>query len=60
MPALQDIVTDRPAVPAGERAGDRGWFLLDSRWEDDVWILAPGNALEERQPVRLRWDFDLY
>ncbi|MBX3602360.1 MAG: hypothetical protein KF863_17230 [Rubrivivax sp.] len=59
MPALQHRVTDRPAVPAGERAGDRGWFLLDSKWEDDVWILAPGNALEERQPVRLRWDFDL-
>ncbi len=38
---------------------DRAWFLKNSRWEDSTWILAPTNALEERQPVRLHWDFTL-
>ena len=38
---------------------DRAWFLKNSRWDDSTWILAPTNALEERQPVRLHWDFAL-
>jgi hypothetical protein len=38
---------------------DRAWFLKNSRWEDSTWILAPTNALEERLPVRLHWDFSL-
>ena len=59
MPALQHQVLDRPVATEAEHADDRGWFLLGSKWEDDVWVLAPGNALEERRPVRLRWDFEL-
>jgi len=38
---------------------DRPWFLKNSRWEDSTWILAPTNALEERLPVRLHWDFSV-
>lgn len=38
---------------------DRAWFLKNSRWEDSTWILAPTNALEARQPVRLHWNFAL-
>jgi hypothetical protein len=38
---------------------DRAWFLKNSRWEDSTWILAPTNALEERLPVRLHWDFSV-
>jgi hypothetical protein len=59
VPALQHQVLDRPVATEAEHADDRGWFLLGSKWEDDVWVLAPGNALEERRPVRLRWDFEL-
>ena len=59
MPALQRQTNDSPAAGAAARTGDRTWFLVGSKWEDPVWVLAPGNALEERQPVRLRWDFEL-
>lgn len=49
-----------PLVRPGERDLDRrAWFLRESTWDDAVWIFAPTNALEERQPVRLRWDFQL-
>lgn len=49
-----------PSVRPGERDLDRrAWFLRESTWDDAVWIFAPTNALEERQPVRLRWDFPL-
>ena len=58
MSALQRLATDSPVVRAPER-GDRTWFLTESTWEDPVWVLAPGNALEERRPVRLHWDFEL-
>jgi hypothetical protein len=59
MSALQHQASERPVDPAAEHADDRTWFLLESKWEDDVWVLAPANALEERHPVRLRWDFEL-
>ena len=59
MPALQRQTNDSPVACAPARTGDRAWFLVGSKWEDPVWVLAPGNALEERQPVRLRWDFEL-
>jgi len=59
MPALQRQTNDSPVAGAPALSGDRAWFLVGSKWEDPVWVLAPGNALEERQPVRLRWDFDL-
>jgi integrase len=50
----------RPPVAAGKIApNDRAWFLKDSGWEDPTWVFAPTNALEERHPVRLRWDFVL-
>jgi hypothetical protein len=58
MPAPQRQFVD-PHASVGRPAHDRNWFLQQSKWEDAVWILAPGNALEERQPVRLRWDFAL-
>jgi hypothetical protein len=35
----------------------RDWFLRDSHWNDPVWVFAPSNVLEEREPVRIRWDF---
>ncbi|EWS59821.1 hypothetical protein Y694_02379 [Methylibium sp. T29-B] len=59
MPAPQRQTDDSPVACAQARTGDRAWFLVESKWEDPVWVLAPGNALEERQPVRLRWDFKL-
>jgi len=50
----------RPSVGTGGHApDDRAWFLKDSSWEDSTWVFAPTNALEERDPVRLRWDFAL-
>ena len=49
-----------PSLGAGGHApDDRAWFLKDSSWEDSTWVFAPTNALEERHPVRLRWDFAL-
>ena len=48
----------RPSVGIGAHApDDRAWFLQESSWEDPTWVFAPTNALEERHPVRLRWDF---
>jgi hypothetical protein len=38
----------------------RDWFLRDSTWSDPCWILAPTSALEEEDPVRIRWDFELW
>ena len=38
---------------------DRTWFLVDSTWQDPVWLFKPTNALEESRPVRLRWNFTL-
>ena len=50
----------RPSVGTGGHApADRAWFLQDSSWEDSTWVLTPTNALEEKDPVRLRWDFAL-
>jgi hypothetical protein len=37
----------------------RDWFLKDSQWQDALWIFAPTNVLEEREPARIRWDFRL-
>lgn len=50
-----------PAAVAPHAASTpvRDWFLRDSRWEDDQWILAPTNAMHEDRPVVLRWDFSL-
>lgn len=59
MPALS-FPELHSSVGAGGRApDDRAWFLKDSRWEDPTWVFAPTNALEERHPVRLRWNFAL-
>lgn len=59
MPALQHPANASPDARAPGRTDDRAWFLVESKWEDPVWVLAPGNALEERRPVRIRWDFEL-
>jgi hypothetical protein len=59
MPAPLLQAPGRRGRPVDDTTGDRAWFLLESSWEDAVWVLAPGNALEERRPVRLRWDFAL-
>jgi integrase len=40
-------------------SNDRTWFLVDSTWQDPVWLFKPTNALEESRPVRLRWNFTL-
>jgi integrase len=59
MPASSSLVL-QPSVGAGGHASDdRAWFLKDSGWDDPTWVFAPTNALEERHPVRLRWDFAL-
>jgi integrase len=47
--AIRFDVTDRK----------RDWFLRDSRWEDPLWVFAPTNVLEEREPARVQWDFIL-
>lgn len=58
--ALSRTNTPLPAAHADQRdRDDRAWFLRDSNWDDAVWIFAPTNALDERDPVRLRWDFAL-
>ena len=46
---------------AAERPADpqRAWFLVDSTWDDPVWVLKPTNALEEAKSVRLDWSFAL-
>ena len=38
---------------------DREWFLLDSTWDDPVWVFKPTNVLEEAEPVRVDWRFKL-
>jgi hypothetical protein len=51
--------SERP-VALRRHPDDRAWFLKNSRWEDSTsGYFAPANALEERLPVRLRWDFEL-
>ena len=58
---LSQTNTLLPQARADQRdRDDRAWFLRDSNWEDVVWIFAPTNVLEEREPVRLRWDFALH
>ena len=48
------------AVPTADpNSTARDWFLRNSRWDDPVWIFAPTSVLEEREPVRIRWDFPL-
>lgn len=47
------------AGTAGPQSTARDWFLQDSHWDDPVWTFAPTNVLEEREPVRMRWDFSL-
>lgn len=59
MPNSQRHVDEISLPQASRRSDDRAWFLLASKWEDPVWTLAPGNALEERRPLRIRWDFEL-
>ena len=51
----------QPDCPPDEQAAaaDRGWFLLDCAWHDEVWILRPTSVLEQRQPVRLVWAFSM-
>lgn len=46
-------------VEVGGKALARDWFLRNSIWHDDVWILIPTNALEHDRPVRLGWSFAL-
>jgi integrase len=47
------------SAPAGQAAPARDWFLRDSTWTDACWVFAPTSALEEEDPVRIRWDFKL-
>jgi integrase len=59
MPTSSSAVLRPSAGAAGDVGDDRAWFLKGSGWDDPIWVFAPTNALEERQPVRLRWDFAL-
>jgi hypothetical protein len=49
----------KTALRAGrtEPPQDRDWFLRDSRWGDNVWVLAATSARLEDRPVVIRWDF---
>ena len=54
--------TSAPAVAAdssGRKSHERDWFLIGSSWDDDIWRFAPTNLPEEREPLRVRWDFTL-
>jgi len=44
-------------APRSEPPRDRDWFLRDSRWDDDEWVLAPTSARHEDRPVVIRWAF---
>jgi hypothetical protein len=51
-----------PAITAdssGSRSDNHDWFLKDSNWDDDIWCFVPTNLPEEREPLRVRWDFTL-
>jgi hypothetical protein len=45
------------AVPPASAA--RESILLNCQWHDPAWTLKPTNALEQGQPERVRWDFQL-
>jgi integrase len=47
----------RAALSDHPRARD--WFLRDSCWDDEHWVLAPTSALQEDRPIVIRWDFPL-
>src|SRR2546427_4642081 len=51
--------TTQQAIRLDVTGHKRDWFLRDSRWEDPLWVFAPTNVLEEREPARIRWDFIL-
>jgi integrase len=44
-------------APRSEPPRDRDWFLRESRWDDDEWVLAPTSARHEDRPVVIRWAF---
>lgn len=46
-------------APKADSARARDWFLQDSHWDDDHWVLAPTTAPHEDRPVLIRWDFTL-
>ena len=50
--------TASPAAVAGTTSA-RESILLNCRWHDPAWTLKPTNALEQVQPERVRWDFEL-
>jgi len=59
---MTTISSSQRAITAdftGRESTDRDWFLRDSRWEDPLWVFAPTNVLEEREPQRIPWDFTL-
>jgi integrase len=47
------------SVTSREAPLARDWFLRDSTWLDRCWIFAPTSALEEEDPAKIRWDFQL-
>ncbi len=49
----------RSKQPGEQATLDRSWFLMDSAWDDPVWVLRPTNALEELKPICLHWNFAL-
>lgn len=54
--------TSKPTTESPGPASDnptRDWFLRDSKWDDDRWIFAPTNLLEEETPLQIRWNFIL-
>ena len=47
------------AVGLPVNSSARDWFLRDSKWDDERWIFAPTNLLEEETPLQIQWNFTL-
>lgn len=59
MRAARSIRQAPTAGTAPSAPVDRAWFLLDSAWHDAIWVFKPTNALEERSPIRVHWNFTI-
>ena len=47
------------AVGPPNHSPARDWFLRDSKWDDERWVFAPTNLLEEETPLQIQWNFIL-
>jgi integrase len=54
---MSSLRTRRVRAVHSDTPRDRDWFLRDSRWGDEDWVLAPTSALHEDRPIVVRWGF---